>query len=493
MKFKIISVFLITVLILTGCGSIKQSNPKDIANTDNSAILSTLENMITEGKSTDEIGEYIKKSSSSASESETTYMISRLINLHTYDKYSKTSSLYTLDDLLPVYKENFNYTWDLTVIDRLEDSETKTYLKSLSSSFYKISTHPNYLDVDTNYDQLLLLDNISDEIKKFLEINISKRDLILEGALKGEINYVELRNNIISLEDYMANYPHSLLKMESENLYRSMINMYFVGTDGLSPFDYSSNKFRNKFFDILLNTKENYPDYMFTSLCNSFLELTNNKNQLENVDYVSGISNFKQLGLRSSRKIEQVTAAKSTDLSIIYPKVSGFNDKGIEDKINTTITDAIADIKDNLDWDTDENGKYSISYYVSYGSYKYLSIQLTGSYYDHDTNTNDNYQRNLNFDVSTGENVKLSDILGLPFDQYNDDMVKLIKQNSDSYTTDTTNLHILDKEPEFLISNLSLVLYFDTGEYGFNDEYPVYVYIDHSKLKNFLDFRTLFE
>lgn len=493
MKFKIISVFLITVLILTGCGSNKQSSSSNIANTDNSAALLTLENMITEGKNTDEIGEYISGISSSASESEMTFMVSRLINLHTYDKFSKTSSLYTYDNLLPIYKENFNYTWDIAVIDKLEDSEAKTYLKGLSSSFYKISTHPNYLDVDTNYDQLLSLENISDEIKKFLEINISKRDLILEGALKGEINYVELRNNIIRLEDYMTNYPNSLLNMESENLYRSMINMYFVGTDGLSPFDYSNNRFRTKFYDTLLDTSENYSDYIFTSLCNNFLELTNNKNQLENVDYVSVISNFKQLGLASSRKIEQVTAAKSTNLSIIYPKVLGFDDKNIEDKINTTITDAIIDIKDHLSWDTNENGKYSISYYVSYGSYKYLSIQLTGSYYDHDTNTNDNYQRNLNFDISTGENVKLSDLLDLPFDEYSEDMAKLIKQNSDSYTTDTTNLHSLDKEPEFLISNLSLVLYFDTGEYGFNDEYPVYVYIDHSKLKNFLDFRTLFK
>lgn len=493
MKFKLISVFLIAVLILSGCTQGNQSSITDIATVETSKMLSEFEDMITSGSSTNELGDYLNANSNSASESEMTYMVSRLINVHTYDKYSKTSLLYTFEDLIPIYKEKFNYIWDLAIIDRLDESDTKDYFKTLSTSFYKISTHPNYLDVDTNYDQLLALSHLSNEIKDFIAINIVKRDLILEGALKGEINYVELRNNIVKLEDYMKKYPDSLLKMESENLYRSMINMYFVGTDGLSPFDYSNNKFRAKFFDTLVNTTETYPNYMFTDLCKNFLELTGNVNQLENIDYVSGISNFKQLGLSSSSTIEQVTAAKSTDLSIIYPKVSGFEDVDVEDKINLTITDAIADIKEKLAWDSDENGKYSISYYVSYGSYKYLSIQLTGSYYDHDTNTNDNYQRNLNFDLSSGKNVKLSDILGQSLEGYNKDLTSLIKENCDSYTTDTTKFNSLDHEPEFLISNLSLVLYFDTGEYDFNEEYPVYVYIDHSKLNGFVDFRTLFD
>ncbi|MGB3368919.1 MAG: hypothetical protein WBA54_15585, partial [Acidaminobacteraceae bacterium] len=392
-----------------------------------------------------------------------------------------------------VYATEFNYIWDINKIDALEDLQLKAFLDEIARSYYKINTHKNYLDVDIDYNRLGEIDNISNELTTFIDINKRKRMILLNASIQGEIDYKSLRDNIIELEDFLNVYPGSELLLEAESLYKSLISMYFIGSDGLDPFDYENKKFKDSFFDITLDTSLNFPMTMLSDISIDFLNQIDNKNSFKNIDYVSLISNYRKMGLKNKNTILPIISEKNDTSSVVYPQFSLFENKDAQDIINNKVESEIQSIKDNLNWTYDDKTTYNISYFVNYGSYKYISMQLSGSSYNRDNKETLTFQKNLNFNINSGETIKLSDIFGITFNEYNEKLTALIKASDDIDSSKLSSFDILTKEPDFMISNLSLVVYFEKGEYDFNDKYPVYIYISQRELGDLLDFRELYK
>lgn len=494
---KIYLLLLISILILVGCSknnqipmvSLEKANPVSIT----SDLTKEFYDLLNSGATTSQLGDFLTNNIVAIDEVNTPIIVSEIIKLSTYEKAILSGKVYTFQNMATTYAGTFNYIWDVNKIDSLEDSDLKVFLQELARSYYKISTHKNYIDVDLDYNRLGKLDNLSDELISFIDINQTKRTLLLNASIQGEMDYNALRDNIMKLESFLIDYPDSDLTFEAESLYKSLISMFFIGSDGLDPFDYDNKKFKQTFFNTLLETSLNYPMTMFSEICTEFLNKIDNKNEYKSMDYVSLISNYRKMGLKNKNSILAVVSEKSEFSNIIYPQFSSFEDKSVQQTLNDKIKKEIEAIKSNLNWKEDANTKYNISYFVNYGSYKYISLQLTGSSYNRETKLNSTIQTNLNFDVKTGDVIELSDLLGQSFDDYKTTFTEMIKTSGDIDSAKLSSFKTLTEQPQFMISNLSLVLYFEKGQYNFDDKYPVYVYISQNKLKNILNFRELYK
>lgn len=488
---------LISILIISGCSK-KTKDPLtglDISDTiaKNTELTTEFYNTKNSGASTSELGDFVTTNIGELDEKHTSTLVTEIIKLGTLDKAFLSGKVYDFPNMTTVYATKFNYIWDIKKIDTLEDSDLKVFLDEIARSYYKISTHKNYIDVDIDYNRLSKFDNLSNELNAFIDINKTKRTLLLNASIQGEIDYKALRDNIINLESFLNVYTDSELLFEAESLYKSLISMYFIGSDGLNPFDYENKKFKNSFFDTILDTSINYPVTMLSDICTNFLNQIDNKNSFKSIDYVSLVSNYRKMGLKNRNTILPIVSEKSDNSNVIYPQFSSFEDKAIQDALNNKIQSEVESIKDNLNWKSDDNTKYNISYFVNYGSYKYISVQLSGSSYNRVSKENFTVQKNLNFNVNTGETIKLSELLDTTFNNYSEKLNELIKSSDDLDSSKLSSFDMLTKEPEFMISNLSIVLYFEKGEYGFDDKYPVYIYISQSELKDLLDFRELYK
>lgn len=493
---KIYITFFISLMLLSACSKSYKTPLIPLEASDDVVVTSELVtdfySLKNKGASSSELGDYISNNIAFLDERDASTLITEIIKSATNDKIKLSGQLYSFPDFTSVYATNFNYVWDINKISTLEDSTLKTFLDELSKSYYKINTHKNYLDVDIDYDRLIKIDNLSDEIRSFISINRNKRSLLMDASIHGEIDYRSLRNNILDLENFIIEYPNTEILYEAETLYKNMISMYFIGSDGLDPFDYENKNFKQAFYDTLIDTSVNYPLTMLSSISIDLLNTLEYKNEYKNIDYVSLVSNFRKMGLKNKNSIVSVISEKSDLSNLVYPQFESFDKKDIQKKMNTKIQSEIDIIKSKLKWHSSDSSKYNISYFVNYGSYKYISIQLTGSSYDREKKENSTVQKNLTFDINTGETIELSELFNTSFDEYNSLISDLIKSSDSIKSSNSSSFDKLKKEPQFMISNQSLVLYFEKGEYDFDDKYPVYVYIKQKELEELLDFRNLY-
>ena len=494
---KIYIVLFISIIFLSGCSVKENFNPNaSISKADikeDSEILNEYYELKSSDISSHEIGNFISQHIENLHSSKASILVADIIKSSTLEKPTLSSEIYSYPNFNEIYASNFNYVWNIENIKNIEDEGIRIFLSKIASSYYKVETHKNYLDVDLDYNRLSKLDNLSDELKRYIQININKREILLSSSAKGELDYKSLRDNIILLEEFFVDYPESEISFEAEALYKNLLTMFFIGSDGLDPFDYDKKNFKDSFFNVLVDTSINFSSTMIADLSNKFLNELDYKNEYKNIDYVSLISNFRKMGLQNANSIRSITSEKTDNSNIIYPSFENFKDKKVEEKINNTIVSALNSMKAELKWKSDPNTKYNISYFINYGSYKYISLQLTGSSYNRENKENFTVQKNLNFALDRGQEISLSDLLGIEFSQYKDELSQLIIKHSDIPFKTLSSCEGLTSEPDFMISNLSLVLYFKPGQYNFDEEYPVYVYLNQSIMDDLLDFRNIYK
>lgn len=403
-----------------------------------------------------------------------------------YARYAETESQNMISDLIysnpettdkfyKIYGETFNYTWDETLINTIQDQEMKSILRTFDDSYLKVQQYGDYIGPMVNYDKLSKASSISESLKTFYTnvetlYNTTKSATQITG-----LNYNQVAILSTNIEDIFKSSTQPLLKDFSESMLTYSLNSYYVGTENSSPFDYDKKTLSDAFLKAAEINNKQFADYHLGKLGKLYLDMAKKNNNELTIEYADLVMNYKKFGFDSNKAVTSVKNVKGKEYIEMYPQFDQFEDEAIEEMINKDVVRHVEKLKETIQWSKTKNTNYNISFIVDFANENYLSLQLYASSFNSDTSVNLYDNKALTYNLKTGKAVTLKDI----FKEDYENNVAAIKALVEKDIIETQKLDykvvktydILDNvvlDKNYLIVVLKKGIYSDEQKYDIN-------------------------
>lgn len=491
-----------TCLALTGCSSetppedrTDAGEPTDIEapiepkeETENPAdmiYIQKLSALLETNPEPDQLAAFMKENLKESAPDEADLTLSRFILAQ--NLYAQTWNSMLFDGRVKGYQE-MGFTWDITKIQDISDSDLRNEYLKLVDSYMRIVTYEETPVVEPDWARL---GEFKGYASKEIDLMIDIRRKIQNYEYGTDpFNFEEMAQDIVSLEAPIMDRHSGYMTHLMNQCYNRLISEFYLSIEGMNAMYWGDAD--SDLVQVAEEYAQNEPDSAFGKLCRSFMDMRDMTAQGEQLwAFSDTISNFNIFGLQSSLTIDQVSTVTKNyerDLRLLTSPL----DSRAESRINERIESELKEMQTELNWTPESQGRLRESNYIIFSSGKYFSTSIFVS-----LNTDEsNYvykERFLTFDLDTGRVLTLSDLFSKPRDAYESQLVEAIKNHNPVGGIDFSGLNALPEELDYQLHPMGMVIYFPQSFVSPDHPYDVSIYLPHSALAEIFDPMSLYE
>lgn len=475
MNKKIIP-FLLVALIATGCSSDKSdtsiingSGENVVVRTDNNADDTTsskeseqIKTFLSKDPTYVDIINYLKNNTTKYNES----------NALLFERYilSAESKNYELsrDVFDQVFLDELNNTlggsFDISKIPSIKNDKLRNVLQDAADGMLTIVRYEEVPVFEIDYSRLADFSDLFDVYtQEFIKLKAKLQDYdyyTTEYALDHE----QLAKDIIAVENLISKDPPLFIKSRLQQLMENQISRLLVGPEGsyLSELMDSKDMSATYVGDIAMK----YEKTFLGQICR---DMINNPKE-DFMTYIDIINSYNHFPGDTEKKL--INKEKEFNGYKYY----GFDLTGFDDHIILSVNNIIDHQFDEYTTSVDTLDDLKIHQYTYFVNENYLSIGLSRTYSNSESAYNED-QVYLNIDLKTGEVITLDELFGKDFNDYKEQLSKLISEEVD-----------LSQSPDFYLTDDGVVVLPKVV----GRSYPNFTIIGLDNLRMFMDQSLLY-